>query len=253
MNKKLWLIGAGPGDPDLISLKAVKVLRKAKVILYDALVNEAILTHAPENTLCLCVGKRAGKHSHSQEEIHQLILQYTHSHGEVIRLKGGDPFVFGRGYEEIAFAQLWGIEVEVVPGMSSVTSLATLQQVPLTHRGASESIWVVTGTTRRGGLSDDLIYAAQSTATIVILMGMKKLKEIVTLFAEYEKADSPAMIIQNGSYAHEKSVVGTVATLPTLARQAEMSTPATIIIGQVVRFHPQYCRQQQLLINGRTQ
>jgi len=251
MKRKLSLIGAGPGDPELISLKALKALQQAEVVLYDALVHKQTLDFIPEDTLRINVGKRAGKHRVPQEEIFALIQQYTTSHGHVARLKGGDPFVFGRGYEEMNFARLLGIDVEVIPGMSSVTSLSTLQSVPLTHRGVSEGFWVVTGTTRHGTLSDDLYLAAQSSSTVVILMGMRKLEQIVALFRKHGKQNTPVMIIQYGSFEAEKVVTGNINNIVHLSSLAGMGTPAIIVIGEVVRLHSSLV-QEEVLISAYT-
>jgi uroporphyrin-III C-methyltransferase len=251
MKRKLSLIGAGPGDPELISLKALRALQQADVVLHDALVHEQTLEFIPEDTLRINVGKRAGKHCVTQEEIFALIQQYTTSHGHVARLKGGDPFVFGRGYEELNFARLLGIETEVIPGMSSITSLSTLQSVPLTHRGVSEGFWVVTGTTRRGTISEDLYLAAQSSSTVVILMGMRKLEQIVALFRKYGKKNTPVMIIQHGSFEAEKVVTGNINNIVHLSSLAGIGTPAIIVIGEVVRLHPSLV-QEEVLISAYT-
>ncbi len=247
IDRKLSLIGAGPGDPELISIKALKALQKANVVLYDALVQPETLEFIPERTLCINVGKRAGKHRVSQEEIHALIQKYTTSHGHVARLKGGDPFVFGRGYEEVTFAEMLGIQVEIIPGLSSVTALATLQRIPLTHRGITDGFWVVTGTTRHGTISEDIYLAAKSSSTVVILMGMRKLKDIVSIFKEQGKSETPVMIVQNGSRRDEHVVVGTINTIVQLALLTEIGTPATIVIGNVVHFHSSLIQEELTL------
>ncbi len=246
MRKKLTLVGAGPGDPELISLKGIRALAAADVILYDALVNPVLLEYASPAAPQVFVGKRAANHRYSQEEINQLIVGYALSYGHVVRLKGGDPFIFGRGHEELEYARLFDIETEVIPGISSGTSLPALQGVPLTRRGLNESFWVLTATTRSGAISADLPIAAQSSATVVILMGMQKLAEITAQFAAQGKAQTPAMIIQNGSLPDEKVVLGTVDTLAEEARKAGMGSPAIIVIGEVVRLHPDYVREYAL-------
>ncbi|MEO0469757.1 MAG: uroporphyrinogen-III C-methyltransferase [Bacteroidota bacterium] len=234
---KLSLVGAGPGDPDLITLKAIKVLTAADVILYDALANEELLAYAKESALKIFVGKRAGAHSHKQVEINQLIVQYAFSHGHVLRLKGGDPFVFGRGYEELAYAETFGIETEVVPGISSVSGVPALQKIPLTHRGLSRGFWVVTATSATGELADDLHLAAQSNATVVILMGMRKLPQIVEIFSQFGKAETPAAVIQAGSTPDEQIALGQVANILEESRRAQLGAPAIILIGEVVGLH----------------
>lgn len=233
---KLTLVGAGPGDPDLITVKGVKVLAEADVVLYDALVNEALLEYAPARAKKIFVGKRAGMHSVQQVEINRLIAKYAHSHGHVVRLKGGDPFVFGRGLEEAEHAKSHEIETDVIPGISSALSVPAMQGIPLTHRGVSESFWVVTGTTRSEKLSKDLHLAAQSNATVVILMGMKKLNEIVEVFEASGKKDTPVAIVQNGSRPDEKLGLGIVSTISAIAKEKGLDSPAIIIIGEIVRY-----------------
>ncbi|NJN25123.1 MAG: uroporphyrinogen-III C-methyltransferase [Cyclobacteriaceae bacterium] len=232
---KLTLVGAGPGDEELITVKAIKALADADVVLYDALVNEALLSYVPDRALRLFVGKRAGMHSAQQEEINSLIVKYTRSHGHVVRLKGGDPFVFGRGLEEMEVAQHHGIATAFVPGISSALAVPAMQHIPLTHRGVAESFWVVTGTTRSGRLTHDLHLAAQSSATIVILMGMKKLEEILNVFRDLNKHNTPVAIVQNGSRPDEKLGLGTVSTISEEAKILGLSSPAIIVIGEIVR------------------
>jgi uroporphyrin-III C-methyltransferase len=232
---KLTLVGAGPGDKDLITVKGIKALADADVVLYDALVNEELLNYVPASSIKIFVGKRAGLHYLQQHEINRLIVKYAKSRGHVVRLKGGDPFVFGRGLEEVEHASANGIETNVVPGISSALSVPAMQNIPLTHRGVSDSFWVVTGTTKSGGLSNDLQLAAQSSATVLILMGMKKLHEIMEVFKSYNKQNTSVAIVQNGSRFDEKLGVGTVATISEIAREKELSSPAIIIIGEIVR------------------
>jgi uroporphyrin-III C-methyltransferase len=235
---KLSLVGAGPGDPELITLKAIKTLETAGVILYDALANPALLDYAQPDTLKVFVGKRAGRHAFQQRKINRMIVEYAYTHGHVVRLKGGDPFVFGRGQEEKEYALKHGLEVEIVPGISSALSVPALQNIPLTRRGANESFWVVTGTTRDGSLSKDIQLAAQSSATVVILMGMKKLKLITALFSKHRSDDEPIAIIQNGTCKNEKIGVGCLKNIHSIAAKQQLGSPAIIVIGTVVKAHP---------------
>jgi len=235
---RISLVGAGPGDPDLISVKGLRSIQQADVILYDALVNPVLLEEAPTGSLKIYVGKRAGNHSYSQDSINQLMVELARAHGHVVRLKGGDPFVFGRGHEEMAYANAQGIPVHLVPGISSCTSLAGLQKVPLTCRGINESFWVLTAVTRNGSLSKDLDGAARSSATVVILMGIARLTTISALFAKHRGKETPAMIVQNGSTDREKCVVGTLGDIVDLARANNMGAPGLIVIGEVVGLHP---------------
>jgi uroporphyrin-III C-methyltransferase len=237
ISPKITLVGAGPGDPELITLKGLRALRSADVVLYDALACGALLEEAPPEALRVYVGKRAGKHTLRQEEINRLLVQFSSTYGHVVRLKGGDPFVFGRGWEELEYARRCGIEVEVVPGISSATGVPAGQEVPLTSRGVSESFWVLTGTTRSGDLTGDLRLAAQSNATLVILMGIHRLAEIMELLSAFGKAETPAMVVQDGTTPHEKSVTGTVGDIASLAEKAGVGSPGIIVVGNVVGLH----------------
>ncbi len=236
----LSLVGAGPGNADLITIKAVKTLQAADVILYDALANVSLLEYASPKAIVQFVGKRYGCHALSQQEINQLIVESALKYGRVVRLKGGDPFVFGRAQEEIDAARAHGIAVEVVPGISSAIAVPASQMIPLTCRGINESFWVTTGTTQSGDISNDIKLAAQSTATVVILMAMSKLEIIMDIFNKYGKADTPVAIIQDGTTEHEKCVIGTVKDIAFRAQYAGLSNPAIIIVGEVVALHPSF-------------
>lgn len=231
---KLILIGAGPGDPELVTLKAIRKLKEADVILYDALANEELLTYCKEDCIKQFVGKRYGCHALSQSEINTLILEYSSKYKCVARLKGGDPFVFGRAWEEIETAQSAGIDVEVIPGISSALAVPASQMIPVTARGTNESFWVITGTTQSGDISGDIKLAALSTATVVILMAMSKLERIAEIFSKYGKAETPAAIIQNGTLPGKKMVTGKVKDIYFRAQYANLENPAIIIIGDVV-------------------
>lgn len=231
---RLTIVGAGPGDLELITLKALKVLENANVVLYDALVNIDLLEYA-KNAEHIFVGKRKGCYAYQQEQINELIVSRAKSHGHVVRLKGGDPFVFGRGAEEMEYAAANGLEVAMVPGISSSLSVPAYQNIPVTKRGAAESFWVITGTTKEHQLSNDVALAAKSSATVVILMGMSKLAQIVELFKSEGKSATPIAIIQNGTRADEKVGFGTIETIEDIVEKKELTNPAIIIIGEVVR------------------
>ncbi|MFV0530428.1 MAG: uroporphyrinogen-III C-methyltransferase [Flavobacteriales bacterium] len=233
-NPKLTVIGAGPGDPDLITLKAVKALASANVVLYDALVNTELLQHAPD-AVKIFVGKRYGKHSCKQDSINTMIVNYAFKHGHVIRLKGGDPFIFGRGLEELSYADSLGIETEVISGISSSSAVPASVGIPLTHRGVAESVWIITGTTKKHKLSYDVYLAAKSVATVVILMGMNKINQIVSIFEKEGKKDTPIAIIQNGTTKDEKIGIGTIETIIDEVHAKQISNPAVIVIGEVVK------------------
>ena len=231
----LTVVGAGPGDLDLITLKAIRVIESADVILYDALVNKALLDYAPKQAELIFVGKRRGCYAFQQEQINELIVAKAKEKGHVVRLKGGDPFIFGRGAEEIDYVKPFGLETFVVPGISSATAVPAYQGIPLTKRGASESFWVITGTTKNHQLSTDVTLAAKSTATVVILMGMHKLDEIVSVFSKENKQDTPVAIIQNGTTPDENVGIGTIRTIQQIVEEKQLSSPAIIVIGEVVK------------------
>jgi len=237
---KITLVGAGPGDPELITLKGANALKTADVVLYDALVNEALLNYASPEAIKIYVGKRSGAHSFSQATVNKLMVDYAMNYGHVVRLKGGDPFVFGRGYEELDYALNYSIPTQVIPGLSSSISVPGLQQIPVTHRGLSESFWVVTGTTASGEMSSDLYEAVRTKATVVVLMGLSKISEIVKLFQNEGKNKLPVAAIQSGSMEDEKLVVGIVDTIEELVIEKEIKAPALLIFGEVVSLHPSF-------------
>jgi uroporphyrin-III C-methyltransferase len=232
---RVTLVGAGPGDPDLLTIKGAKALADANVVLYDALANEEILTYAPKKSIKIFVGKRKGCHEYSQDQINQLIVDNALTYGNVVRLKGGDPFIFGRGSEEIEYIESFGIPTSVVPGISSSIAVPANQGISLTKRGVSESFWVITGTTSDRKLSKDVALAAQSSATVVILMGMSKLEQIVALFQNESKGETPVAIIQNGTMPNEKIGIGTINSISQVVKENNLSSPAIIVIGEVVR------------------
>jgi len=232
---KLTVVGAGPGDEELITIKAIKAIESADVILYDALINDTLLKYASGNAELIFVGKRKGCYSFQQEQINDLIVSRAKSHGHVVRLKGGDPFIFGRGAEEIDYARQFDIKTYVVPGISSSLAVPAYQGIPLTKRGISESFWVITGTTKSHQISKDVALAAKSSATVVILMGMGKLNEIVQIFSKENKQETSVAIIQNGTTENEKFGVGTIHTIKKIVIEKQLSSPAIIVIGDVVK------------------
>ncbi|MFB2120063.1 uroporphyrinogen-III C-methyltransferase [Parapedobacter sp. 2B3] len=237
---KITLVGAGPGDADLISLKGLKALASADAILYDALVNEELLDYVPKHALRIFVGKRANHHTFSQLEINQMMVELARTNGHVVRLKGGDPFVFGRGGEELDHAAENNIPTTVIPGISSAVALAGLQGIPLTYRGISESFWVITGATTAGSISKDIYAAAQTDATVVVLMGLNKLPEIARIYQDAGRGKLPIAVIQNGSLPDEKIALGAMDDIVEAARAQQIGAPAVIIIGEVVAKHAHY-------------
>ncbi len=236
---ELVLLGAGPGDPDLITVKAWRTLQQADTILYDRLANPALLDLAPPTCEKIFVGKQPYGPTITQEQIHELIREKAITSRKIVRLKGGDPFIFGRGFEEALFARDLGMKVTYIPGISSMQT-AGLANIPLTHRAVSDGVWIITGTRKDGSLSNDLRLALRSKATVVIYMGMHQLSKIAQLYLQEGYGKMPAAIIRDGSLPNQQMAVGTAAQLPTLAIRHQLTHPAIIIIGEVVSLsHPQ--------------
>jgi uroporphyrin-III C-methyltransferase len=222
------LVGAGPGDPELITLKAVKALEKAEVVIYDRLANEEILKHAPQAKL-IYVGKKAGEHYKTQEEINEILVTEAKAYDEVVRLKGGDPFVFGRGGEEILALQEEGISVDMIPGVTSAIGVPTTAGLPVTHRGVATSFTIVTGhedpTKKEKQVKWD--YTAD---TVIVLMGIGQIKENTQEMMKYRDPKTPVCVIENGTTPKERIVIGTLDNIS----EKEINTPAILIIGNVV-------------------
>ena len=234
---ELFVVGAGPGDPELITLKAYKILQTAGAVLYDNLANKQLLDLTPEGCDHVYVGKQPYGAYTSQEDINAMIKHFAFSRGRVVRLKGGDPFIFGRGFEEILYAREHGIKTHYIPGITSMQA-SGLGDIPLTHRSVSEGIWAITGTKKDGTLSADLKLAMQSNTTVVIYMGMKQIAVISAAYVDAGKGDTPAAIIQHASLPQQKSAKGTVKDLAVLAENKQLTYPALIIIGPVVKLAP---------------
>jgi uroporphyrin-III C-methyltransferase len=233
--RRVVIAGAGPGDPDLISVKALKAIRQAEVILYDALVDPSLLTYAAPACKLVFVGKRKGRKEFSQEEINDLIVFYACRNNYVLRLKGGDPYVFGRGHEELEYIMRRGIDVEVIPGISSAIAAPSAVGIPLTKRGVNESFWVITGMLSSGEFSSDLQLAAQSSATVVILMGVTHLEAIMKLFVTYRSADEPVAVIQNACTTRQTAITSNASNLAKAVKDHNISSPAVIVVGKVVK------------------
>lgn len=233
-DKTLYIVGAGPGDPDLMSVKGIKLLKKADVVLYDALVAQELLEQAPPACKRIYVGKRKGKKEFEQTEINRLLVFYAKRYACVVRLKGGDPYVYGRGHEELEYAIQQGVHAEVIPGISSAIAAPSHAGIPLTKRGVNESFWVVTGTLSSGQISGDIQWAAKSSATVVVLMGRSHLKEIADIFTRERSQHEPAAIIQSATTADARVITGTASTLHQLAEENAIGSPAILIFGKVV-------------------
>lgn len=228
-DQKLTLVGAGPGDPDLITIKGVKALEQADVVLYDALVSEELLRFAP----CaehIFVGKRSGKASFKQQDINELIVKKVIQKGHVVRLKGGDPFIFGRGFEELQYAERYGIKSDVVIGISSIM-LPGLYGIPLTCRGVNQGFSILTATSADGSISEEVSKAARHAPTALIFMGLAKLEEVVTHYLKEERGDLPVTIISNGSHANAQVIAGKVNSIVEEARDQKPASPALLVFG----------------------
>jgi len=246
MKPELILVGAGPGDPELISVKGIKALKNADVVLYDALVHPDLLNYCSAGAVKIFVGKRAGMHSFQQQQINRMIVEHALANKKVVRLKGGDPFIFGRGQEEIEYAEAFGIDTSVIPGISSI-NLPGYYGIPLTVRGVNESFWVITATTTGGRLSDDVKLAAQSSATIVLFMALKKLNLVVNVFKDALKHTLPVAIITKGSLPEGGLLLGTIDTIEGIVIREKPAAPALIVIGETVGVHREFLASVETL------
>jgi len=243
---KVWLVGAGPGDPELLTLKAVRAIAAADVLLVDDLVNPAILVHAAATARIVQVGKRGGCRSTAQDFIERLMVSEAQAGRCVVRLKGGDPFVFGRGGEERAYLMAAGVEVEVVNGISSGLAAPSSIGVPLTHRDWSSGAIFVTGHERQDQQdtdgqhgptrSPDWAVLAQTGLTLVIYMGVARCRQIqAALLAGGKPADTPVAVIQSATYATQAHLVTTLGALADDLAQSTLGSPSIIVVGDVVR------------------
>jgi uroporphyrin-III C-methyltransferase len=229
---KVCLVGAGPGDPDLLTLKAARRLREAEVVLYDRLVSAEILTLADPNAIFIDTGKEEGHAEAIQQDIHRLLLQYAWEGKRVVRLKGGDPFVFGRGGEEVLFLRQHGIDVEVVPGISSAIAAPALAGIPVTHRGVAASVTVMTARCK-GGTEADWSKVAR-VDTLVILMGVKWRERIARhLLACGRPAKEPAAFIERATTSRERVIETTLGAIA--AGKVTVESPAVLVLGAVVK------------------
>lgn len=224
----VYLVGAGPGDPDLLTLKAVEVLKKADVVIYDRLANEKILDHA-KNAKFIYVGKKAGEHYKSQEEINQILIDEAKNNDLVVRLKGGDPFVFGRGGEEMLALLEEGIYVEIVPGVTSAVGVPTTAGLPVTHRGVATSLTIVTG--HEDPTKDEKQVKWDFKAdTIIILMGIGRLEYNTRELMKYKDPKTPVCVIESGTLPEQRIITGTLEDI----HQKDIEPPALVIVGSVV-------------------
>ncbi len=239
---KVWLLGAGPSDPELLTLKGKRVLEQAQVVIYDKLVGAGILSMLPPAAQQIDVGKTAGSHPVPQEEINRLLLRYAREGKRVVRLKGGDPFVFGRGGEELELLSQHEIPFEVVPGITSAVSVPAYAGIPVTHRNLSSSVHIVTGHAQKGKpLSIPYRALVEAGGTLIFLMGVSALKEICEglLFAGVDP-QMPAAVLERGTTAYQRRIVGTVSDLFEKAAESQIKTPAIVVVGEVCRLSKQF-------------
>ncbi len=231
------LVGAGPGDSELITVAGLEILKRADVILYDRLVNPALLEYAPAGAKRIYVGKASAHSGLSQEAINELLIEYARRGKTVVRLKGGDPFVFGRGGEEAEACAAAGVVWRVIPGVSSAIGVPARAGIPVTHRGMASSLAVVTGHCQPAGKALDWAALARMD-TLVILMGIENLVEIVSALAVNGKpCNTPVAIIENGTTSEERVITGRLMDIVDLARVEEIRAPAVIVVGEVVKLH----------------
>jgi uroporphyrin-III C-methyltransferase/precorrin-2 dehydrogenase/sirohydrochlorin ferrochelatase len=233
----VYVVGAGPGDPDLLTLKALQLMQQADVILYDSLVSPAILERARRDAVKTYVGKKGGGDSTAQESINDKLVRLAQAGHRVCRLKGGDPFVFGRGGEEIESLLEANIPFQVVPGISAANGCAAYAGIPLTHRDYSQSVRFVTGHPKNGEVNLEWQEFAHKNQTIVFYMGLGGLKNICAQLIRHGRSpDTPIAIVASGTLPEQQVVTGNLDTIVELVEQAELSRPTLIIVGEVVAF-----------------
>ncbi|MDO4474612.1 MAG: uroporphyrinogen-III C-methyltransferase [Eubacteriales bacterium] len=251
---KVWIVGAGPGDAQLLTIKAQKLLTSADVVVYDALVSPEVICKIPEKTEQIYVGKRGGNHTVSQEEINQILLNEAQCGKEVLRLKGGDPFVFGRGGEELELLVQNGIPYEIVPGVTSAIAVPAYAGIPVTHRDFVSSVHIITGHPRKGGISRiDYPSLVKTGGTLIFLMGVSQAESIRDgLVAAGMPEDMPAAVIMNGTTAGQKCVFASLGDLPEKIKEAGIKAPAIIVVGEVTSLGEKFGWVQHRPLQGRT-
>ncbi|MEE8419194.1 MAG: uroporphyrinogen-III C-methyltransferase, partial [Dehalococcoidales bacterium] len=234
---KVYLVGAGPGDPDLISVKGVNCLKRADTVIYDRLLDERLLEMAPPGAERIYVGKAAGEHTLPQDKINRLLVDKGKEGKTVVRLKGGDPFVLGRGGEEGEALKQNGIPFEIVPGITSAVAVPAYAGIPVTHRGMSSSFAVITGHEEPGKETSSINWENLATGvdTLVFLMGLKNLPEIAARLTEFGRpADTPVAVIKDGTRPGQVTVTGRLDNITDIVREARLTSPAIIVVGEVV-------------------
>ena len=237
MTGKVYLVGAGPGDPKLITLRAVELIKKADVVLYDRLVSKKILTMIPKRAVSIYVGREVGDDTTHQENTNELMVKYAQLKKSVVRLKGGDPIIFGRGGEEAEFLKSFNVKYEIIPGITSGIGSATYAGIPLTHRQFASSVVFVTGHEDPEKKSDVVKWKklAKSVDTIVIMMGLSRIGVISKkLIDGGMDKDMPVAVIQNGTTSQQKMIKGTISNITNKIKRNKIKPPTNIIIGRVV-------------------
>ncbi|MCL7389267.1 MAG: uroporphyrinogen-III C-methyltransferase [Thaumarchaeota archaeon] len=233
---KVYLVGAGPGDPELITLKALRILESADVVVYDRLVNPEILRYAVKVKEMICVGKERGE-NWKQEEINKLLIEKARQYDVVVRLKNGDPMLFSRGGEECEALKSAGVMYEIVPGVTSALAAPTYAGIPVTHRDHSSSVAIVTGH-RREGYGDDVEYLRKifsSVDTIIVLMGVSNLEKIIgEALSSGLPASTPVAIIENATLPSQRVFAGSLENIAEIARRHDVKPPAVLVFGKVV-------------------
>ena len=235
---RVYLVGAGPGDPDLLTLRAVRLLQQTQAIVYDNLVSPEVLDYVSPNALRFYAGKRRNNHTLRQEEINALLVKLAREGQHVVRLKGGDPFIFGRGGEELETLAAHGISFEVVPGVTAASGVSSYAGIPLTHRDYAQSCLFVTGHLKDGSANLDWPSLVRPRQTVVIYMGLGGLPEICRQMVAHGAApELPIAVVQNGSLQTQRVVTGTLANMAERVAQAGLVSPCLTIIGEVVKLH----------------
>ena len=236
---RVYLVGAGPGDPELLTVRGARLVQQAEVLLYDNLVSPAIIELAPAAARRIYVGKKAADHSLPQPEINALLVELAQQGLRVVRLKGGDPFIFGRGGEEMEALVAAGIGVEVVPGVTAAAGIAAYAGIPLTHRDHAQSVVFATGFLKDGALDLDWAMLARPAQTVVFYMGLSRLSEICAqLIAHGLPADTPAAVIERGTTSAQRVVAADLTRLPAEVAASGVRPPALTLVGGVVGLYP---------------
>lgn len=239
VHKKVYLIGAGPGDPELLTIKAVNALKRADAVLYDRLISKEILEYAPKSAEMIYVGKKKGNHSLPQEEICNLLIQLAFRYPYVARVKGGDPFIFGRGGEEYEAVTSMGLNCEVIPGITAATGAAAALGLSLTHRDYSSEVVLLTGhkqISKNMLTYPDFSKLVLKNKTHIIYMGLSQLESIVYDILKNNPGmeNFPTMIVENATLPNQRAIVGTISNIYVKAMELKVTSPALVIIGEVI-------------------